>query len=331
MTSRAYISGAVSQRLVNLMQRLNRVFPAPRLGRHLPLRLLRPLDRPLTRLSGRPLPVHRGGGGSDLMAAPRRCDGLPPPGAARTGAGTRHAPAPARARPRARRDRHLRLLGADARGLPRERRGQRARARPGRPRRHRGPVMVTMLAAFLFSMGAARSLSYFIARRPEDGPTLLTTWVLMLLPLTALAIAITELLLPTIFANGRRAGDRHRPLVRVHDRARRGARARLRAAARHGGLLLLQRAALRAAGPDRIGSPSSGGLDALTVESALIASTAATALALVVVLGRALRGSAWAVRRRLGSARSGTASAGRARRWPPTSPPGSTWPCCRPS
>jgi O-antigen/teichoic acid export membrane protein len=61
-------------------------------------------------------------------------------------------------------------------------------------------VTVTQLVGFLFASGVAQSLSYFLARRPADGPTLLTTWVLMLIPLTAVAIAITELLLPTIFA-----------------------------------------------------------------------------------------------------------------------------------
>ena len=35
---------------------------------------------------------------------------------------------------------------------------------------------VSQLAGFLFAMGAAQSLSYFIARRPEDGPRLFTTW-----------------------------------------------------------------------------------------------------------------------------------------------------------
>jgi len=59
---------------------------------------------------------------------------------------------------------------------------------------------VIQLAGFLFAMGVAQSLSYFIARRPEDGPRLFTTWLLMLLPPTALAIGICELLLPTIFA-----------------------------------------------------------------------------------------------------------------------------------
>jgi O-antigen/teichoic acid export membrane protein len=66
---------------------------------------------------------------------------------------------------------------------------------------------VAQLAGFLFAMGAAQSLSYFIARRPEDGPTLLTTWTLMLLPLAAVAIGISELLLPTIFANDPEAVD----------------------------------------------------------------------------------------------------------------------------
>jgi O-antigen/teichoic acid export membrane protein len=61
-------------------------------------------------------------------------------------------------------------------------------------------VTVAQLAGFLFAGGAAQSLSYFIARRPEDGPRLLTTWTLMLLPLAAAAIGITELLLPTIFS-----------------------------------------------------------------------------------------------------------------------------------
>jgi O-antigen/teichoic acid export membrane protein len=62
-------------------------------------------------------------------------------------------------------------------------------------------VTVTQLAGFLFALGVAQSLSYFIARRPHDGPRLLTTWVLMLVPPTAIAIGLTELLLPTIFAS----------------------------------------------------------------------------------------------------------------------------------
>jgi O-antigen/teichoic acid export membrane protein len=66
---------------------------------------------------------------------------------------------------------------------------------------------VGQLAGFLFAMGVAQSLSYYIARRPEDGPRLLTTWTAMLVPLTAVAIAISELLLPTIFGSDQQAID----------------------------------------------------------------------------------------------------------------------------
>ncbi len=67
---------------------------------------------------------------------------------------------------------------------------------------------VAQLAGFLFAMGVAQSLSYFIARRPQDGPRLFTTWLLMLLPLTAIAIVVAELLLTTIFAvDGEQAID----------------------------------------------------------------------------------------------------------------------------
>jgi O-antigen/teichoic acid export membrane protein len=58
---------------------------------------------------------------------------------------------------------------------------------------------VVVLSGFLFAMGAAQSLSYFLARRPEDGPRLLTSWALMLIPLTLVGIGVTELLLKTIF------------------------------------------------------------------------------------------------------------------------------------
>jgi O-antigen/teichoic acid export membrane protein len=59
---------------------------------------------------------------------------------------------------------------------------------------------IAQLSGFFFATGAAQSLSYFIGRRPEDAPRLLSTWLLMLLPLTAIAIVVTELLLSTIFA-----------------------------------------------------------------------------------------------------------------------------------
>ena len=44
-------------------------------------------------------------------------------------------------------------------------------------------LTLTQLIGFVFAAGATQSLSYFVARRPEDAPRLLTTWSLMLLPL----------------------------------------------------------------------------------------------------------------------------------------------------
>ena len=54
VTSRASLSGIVSQTLNNLMQRGNRIHPHLGWALTLPLRLLRPLDGPLTRLTRRP-------------------------------------------------------------------------------------------------------------------------------------------------------------------------------------------------------------------------------------------------------------------------------------
>jgi SAM-dependent methyltransferase len=51
---KGFVSGVVSQRVTNLMQRLDRAYPHLGWGLTLPLRLLRPVDRPLTRLVGHP-------------------------------------------------------------------------------------------------------------------------------------------------------------------------------------------------------------------------------------------------------------------------------------
>ena len=149
-------------------------------------------------------------------------------------------------------------------------------------------VTVTQLAGFLFASGVAQSLSYFIARRPEDGPALLTTWVLMLIPLTAVAIAITELLLPTIFAtDGGQAISIGRwftfTIVLV-----------VGLELNYGLLLGSQDFfvynALRFAQPllAALSLAALWALDALTVESAMVAASASTALVLTVGLGRAV-------------------------------------------
>ena len=51
---------------------------------------------------------------------------------------------------------------------------------------------VSQLAGFLFAMGVAQSLSYFIARRPEDGPSLFTTWVGHAAAAAAVAIGLSR-------------------------------------------------------------------------------------------------------------------------------------------
>jgi O-antigen/teichoic acid export membrane protein len=149
-------------------------------------------------------------------------------------------------------------------------------------------TMVIQLAAFLFAMGVARSLSYFIARRPEDGPTLFTTWTLMLLPLSAVAIGLTQLLLPTIFAtDGEQAIEIGRWFAFTIVLA-------VAMELVYGLLLGVQDFffynALRFAQPALIAAVFAvlWARDDLTVESALISSTAASGLTLLVGLGRAL-------------------------------------------
>ncbi len=61
-------------------------------------------------------------------------------------------------------------------------------------------LLVTQIAAWIFSMGSSEAISYFQARKPEDGPKLLSSWLLVTLPLSALGILVTELMLPVIFA-----------------------------------------------------------------------------------------------------------------------------------
>jgi O-antigen/teichoic acid export membrane protein len=147
---------------------------------------------------------------------------------------------------------------------------------------------VALLAGYLFSMGVAQSLSYYIARQPQDGPALLTTWVLMLLPLAALAIGISQLLLPVIFGpDDGQAVELGRwfmfTIVLV-----------IGLELNYGLLLGTQDFfvynVLRFAAPLlwAVSYAALWALDALTVESVLIATTAASALVLVVGLARAI-------------------------------------------
>src|SRR4051794_30411209 len=53
---------------------------------------------------------------------------------------------------------------------------------------------------FLFSVGCSRALAYHQARQPEDAAGLIGTWLVLILPLSVVAIAVGELVLPAAFA-----------------------------------------------------------------------------------------------------------------------------------
>jgi O-antigen/teichoic acid export membrane protein len=150
-------------------------------------------------------------------------------------------------------------------------------------------VTVTQLAAYVCAMGVAQSLSYFIARRPKDGPRLFTTWVLLLLPLTALGIGITELLLPTIFAtDGEQAITLGRWFVFT---ILIGVGLELNYGLLLGAHDFFVYNALRLAQPllMAVGLVLLWWLGALTVESTLIAGAVTGGLALAAGLGRSIR------------------------------------------
>lgn len=66
-------------------------------------------------------------------------------------------------------------------------------------------VMVTQMAGIVAALGATTALSYFAARAPETAAQLMSTWALILLPMAALALVGSELLLPVLFG----AQDHH--------------------------------------------------------------------------------------------------------------------------
>jgi O-antigen/teichoic acid export membrane protein len=148
-------------------------------------------------------------------------------------------------------------------------------------------VTVTQLAGYLFAMGAGQSLSYYIARRPQDGPRLFTTWVLMLLPLTLGAIALCQALLTTIFAtDGEQAISIGRWFVWI---IALGVGLELAYGLLLGAEDFLVYNVLRFAQPMLVALsfPALWWLDALTVESALIVVAAAAGVVLAVAIARA--------------------------------------------
>ncbi len=150
-------------------------------------------------------------------------------------------------------------------------------------------VTITQLGGFLFSMGAAQSLSYFIARAPKDAPSLFTTWMLMLLPCTLVAVGAGELLLGALFSH-------HSPGAVATGRWFMFTAVLVVASELNNGLLLGAHDftfynALRFAQPALMAASFLvlWRLGALHVTSALIAPTAATGLILAVGMARSVR------------------------------------------
>jgi O-antigen/teichoic acid export membrane protein len=147
----------------------------------------------------------------------------------------------------------------------------------------------TQLVGFFFAMGASQSLSYFIGQRIEDGPRLFTSWIMILLPVTLVGVLCGELLLTTVFS------------VHNHEALSVGRWFVLTvvlviALELNSGLLLGAHDftyfnALRFAQPAMmaISFVVLSELGDLTVTSALIAPTVATAIVLAVGIGRSLQ------------------------------------------
>jgi len=61
-------------------------------------------------------------------------------------------------------------------------------------------LLLTQLCVWFFSGGATEAVAYRLARRREDGPRLLGTWLAIGVPLGLLAIIVGELALPVLFS-----------------------------------------------------------------------------------------------------------------------------------
>jgi len=61
-------------------------------------------------------------------------------------------------------------------------------------------LLVAQLCVWFFSGGATEAVAYRLARKPEDGPKLLGTWLAIGTPLALVAIVIGEVALPILFS-----------------------------------------------------------------------------------------------------------------------------------
>lgn len=61
-------------------------------------------------------------------------------------------------------------------------------------------LLVAQMTAWVFGMGVSEGVAYHQARKPEDAPRLMTTWLLLVGPLMLVGFVAAQLLLPIIFA-----------------------------------------------------------------------------------------------------------------------------------
>lgn len=61
-------------------------------------------------------------------------------------------------------------------------------------------LLITQMAGWIFSLGSTEAVSYRLARHSGDGPALLGSWLALAAPLTLIAVALGELVLPVFFA-----------------------------------------------------------------------------------------------------------------------------------
>jgi O-antigen/teichoic acid export membrane protein len=57
-----------------------------------------------------------------------------------------------------------------------------------------------MVLAWMIALGSAQTIAYFQAKHPEKGGQLLSTWLVLTIPLGGLAVGAGEALLPTLFS-----------------------------------------------------------------------------------------------------------------------------------
>lgn len=61
-------------------------------------------------------------------------------------------------------------------------------------------LLIAQISAWFFSVGSAEAVSFYQARHPEQGGRLMSSWLLLLVPLMIVGVAVTELMLPVMFA-----------------------------------------------------------------------------------------------------------------------------------